>query len=688
MFQKLRQTFSRKKNKQKFLLIGWDAADWKVINPLIAEGHMPHLQRMMANGVHGNIATLTPPLSPMLWTSVATGKTADKHGILGFTQPSEDGTRVQPVLGTSRQTKTIWNILNQEGMKTNVIGWWPSHPAEPVNGVSVTNFYHKATDPKGIKPWPLAPQSVYPERLEATMAELRVHPTELTGAHLLPFVPRAREIDQSQPNRLYGVAKTIADASSVHAAATWAMENEPWDFMAVYYDAIDHFGHGFMKFHPPKRDHIPQDQYDLYNYVVRAGYRFHDMMLGRLLELAGPDTTVLLISDHGFHSDHLRLKSIPKFTAGPAYEHRDHGIFCMVGPQVNQGQKVYAASLLDITPTILMHYGLPLGRDMDGKPLVTAFRDYPDPTYISSWDEVPADQTYTYDPETQHDPWGDYAVMKQLEELGYIDHVEGENQNDRTARLVAESEYWLAQVYKSKNDDENAMRILDKLYQQNPHEARYGVELLDMHRSKRNFVEARRLLELIRTRGNHDLVRLDLVEALILLGEDKIDEALAHLNQLIREDLDQRTADFHFYIGRAYIAIPDYDQAEKAFLQALEIDPHHVSSHHGLVRVYMAKQRFEDVIYYAIEGIDLRYKFPALHFYLGEAFRQIGDYQHAAEAYEVAVYQAPTMKKAYNRLIHLCETYLQRPDDAAIYRQLLEQIDTDLTEHETVMDHQ
>ena len=69
---------------KKLLLIGWDAADWKVINPLLDRGQMPHLARLVAEGASGNLATIEPPLSPMLWTSIATGKRPGKHGIHGF----------------------------------------------------------------------------------------------------------------------------------------------------------------------------------------------------------------------------------------------------------------------------------------------------------------------------------------------------------------------------------------------------------------------------------------------------------------------------------------------------------------------------------------------------------------------------------------------------------------------------
>ena len=71
---------------EKVLLIGWDAADWNVINPLMDSGEMPNMESLVNTGVMGNLSTLYPELSPMLWTSIATGKRAFKHGIYGFIQ--------------------------------------------------------------------------------------------------------------------------------------------------------------------------------------------------------------------------------------------------------------------------------------------------------------------------------------------------------------------------------------------------------------------------------------------------------------------------------------------------------------------------------------------------------------------------------------------------------------------------
>ncbi len=239
--------------KKKTLVIGWDAADWKVINPLLDKGLMPHLEKMINSGTIGNLATIDPPLSPMLWTSIATGVRPYKHGITGFTELAEDGKTVKPVTLKNRRVKAIWNILSEHAYKTHVFGWWPSHPAEAINGIMVSNFFQRAYRPIS-EPWPMKKGTVYPEEKAALFATMRIHPGELTANHIAPFVPLFEKIDQKKEPSLEALAKIISDISSVHAAATYALEFEEWDFAAVYYDGIDHFNHSFIRFHPPRQD--------------------------------------------------------------------------------------------------------------------------------------------------------------------------------------------------------------------------------------------------------------------------------------------------------------------------------------------------------------------------------------------------------------------------------------------------
>jgi predicted AlkP superfamily phosphohydrolase/phosphomutase len=106
---------------KKLLFIGWDSADWKVITPMLEKGHMPALKGLIERGVSGNIATLDPPFSPMLWTSIATGKYPNKHGILGFIEPDSTGGGVRPVSSSSRTSRALWNIFTHKGIKSNIV---------------------------------------------------------------------------------------------------------------------------------------------------------------------------------------------------------------------------------------------------------------------------------------------------------------------------------------------------------------------------------------------------------------------------------------------------------------------------------------------------------------------------------------------------------------------------------------
>src|SRR5207244_7565682 len=136
-------------------------------------------------------ATLRPMLSPMLWTSIATGKFADKHGILGFLEPSADKSRALPVGSTTRTTKALWNILSQSGLRTHAIGWFASHPAEKLSGVCVSDQYWIAPRSASADPssWAVPAGAVHPPELRGPISALRIHPAAVGPSDLLPFLP-------------------------------------------------------------------------------------------------------------------------------------------------------------------------------------------------------------------------------------------------------------------------------------------------------------------------------------------------------------------------------------------------------------------------------------------------------------------------------------------------------------------
>ncbi len=203
------------------------------------------------------------------------------------------------------------------------------------------------------------------------------------------------------------------------------MVKEPWDFMAVYYDAIDQFGHHFMPYHPPAMEGISESDAEIYKDVMVGCYRFHDMMLESLLNYAGKDTTVILVSDHGFHSGSGRQDT--DGFKDPVSWHRPYGVVCACGPGIKQNETIYGASLLDVTPTILTLLGQSIGEDMDGRPWLEIFDQEVRPARIPSWDEVDG-ESGMHSEDRREDPVAAAEAIRQLVDLGYIDAPTGDVQ--------------------------------------------------------------------------------------------------------------------------------------------------------------------------------------------------------------------------------------------------------------------
>jgi len=649
---------------KKVLLIGWDAADWKFLNPLIDQGLMPNLEKLINGGVMGRLATLDPPLSPTLWTAIATGKRPYKHGIHGFTEPDPSGEGIRPINITGRKVKAIWNILTQHNMKTNVIGWWPSHPAEPVNGIYISDFYHRA---KGriSDPWPMLKGTVHPEEMSDLFSKLRIHPEELTGAHLLPFVPNAEKIDQSRDRRLYSVAKVLAECSTIHSAATYAMEQTEWDFMGVYYDAIDHFSHGFMKYHPPHREHIAKADYELYKDVVNSGCRYHDMMLGRLMELASEDTTIILISDHGFHPDHNRPKAIPKEPAGPAVEHSPYGIIVMNGPGIKKDDTVFGASLLDITPTLLTLYGLPVAEDMDGKVLIHAFEEEPEIETIKSWENIKGEDG-THPDDFEQSKEDAKAELQQLIDLGYVEDP-GDNVEQAVKNTRDENNYYLSRAYIDGGEYEEGIKLLEQLHTENPETIRYATRLAHAYQAIGKYKDARRVVDHVREKQDRESPGLDILEGNLLLAEQRYRKALDLFEKAEREGGEQPLLSLR--IAHAYLQLNKLEDAERAIRKELEVNTEEANAHHTLGIILYRQMRYEEAIDSFMDTIGLLYYFPAAHYYLGETLMKLEEYEKAAEAFDVTLRLAPGVNAARQQLVNIYENHLHQPGRALKYKQ-------------------
>ncbi|HVW86261.1 MAG TPA: alkaline phosphatase family protein, partial [Bryobacteraceae bacterium] len=654
----------------RLILIGWDAADWKIIRPLMAAGRMPNLRRLVENGASGPIATIHPPLSPMLWTSIATGKRPFGHGIHGFSEPTPDGRGVRAVTNLSRTSKAIWNILNQNGLRSVVVGWWPSHPAEPIDGVMISDQYHRACGPID-RDWPLPAGAVQPPELAGTLSGLRVHPDLLTPDIVEPFVPLAREVDQDYDIRLALLMRTLAECMSIQAAALWLIEHQRWDFFAVYYDSIDHFCHGFMKYHPPRQSWIAPRDYELYRHVVSMAYEFHDRMLGALLEKSDPDTRVAIVSDHGFHPDHLRPASIPRIPAGPAIEHRDLGILVVSGPGIGKGESLHGASILDIAPTILALYGLPVGEDMDGKVLIGAFADSPKVRVIPSWDdEVGADGCHP--PDLRFDPWSGREVLRQLVALGYVEPLDG-NRDVAVERTLRDLRCNLGEAYQDAGRHIEAYSIFSELCAAAPDEQRFAVRLFVSCQALGKHDEMQRIVQDLRdrpqlpieqariSRGQPEL--MDYLKAQVLISGNRLPEALETLKRLPADCLQRGLL---AEIGGIYLRLGRWAEALQTYKEALRTDPENAHAHLGMCRMALRRKKFRAAAGSAVRALKSLPHDPLAYFLLGRSLAGLERYAQAAEAFRAAIHYNPNFPEAH---IQLSALLARRLGDAASARE-------------------
>ena len=677
----------------RLLLVGWDAADWKVIDPLLAKGEMPNLAHLIRNGVRGNIATLHPPLSPMLWTSIATGKRPPKHGIFGFTEPTADGLGVQPVGNLSRRTKALWNILNQNGKRSIVAGWWPSHPAEPIEGAMVSDQFPIRSEQKCGSP--VMPGVVSPAGLSGRLSELRVHPTEINAAILRQFVPDWQKIDQTKDRALHDLAGIIAETMSIHAAATELMATETWDLAAVYYVGIDHFCHRFMRYHAGKRVPTGEVEALLLRGVVENAYRYHDLMLGRLVALAGSDCAVMRISDHGFHSDKLLPDYIPAEAAGPAVEHRSFGIFCMRGPGVRVNERIYGASVLDVAPTALHLLGLPAGMDMDGKVLVNAFNDGRAVATIESWDAVEGEDG-SHPAGTRYDGAAAVEALNQLVDLGYV-APPGKDSRTAVDDCLFEQRYNLALAHADAGRPDLAVPLLRELIERDKEQGRlYSalagclMQLEDTDGCERLLNEFDRACAEFSARAAAELERRRAVQPDRDFGANATPEAqreiferrqlaekasgLVSMRAVLRcrlalsqrqtprrreearrllEEISKtrgHSAGSRLFLAQGFVALKSYDRALEELERVRRADPDSWEALGLEARIHFESGRYEDAVNRTIESLSLVYGQPWLHYLLGVSLAKLGDRERAEGAFRAAIAQVPEFAAAHQAL--------------------------------------
>ncbi len=659
---------NKEKDSRKVLLIGIDGADWNIIQPLVDNGEMPTFKKLIESGVHGNLTTVQPTLSPMLWNTIATGKRAYKHGIHGFTEVDPITEGIRPVTSTSRKCKAVWNILQQQEKKCHLVNWFASHPAEPLNGVSISDLFTGNPPFKDDAEWTVPKGSVHPENLAETLAEFRVFPSEMDDSIVALFIERWEELEKSSDKRLFNLMIELSRAFSLQTLILWILENNAWDFVSVYFRTTDILCHHFMPYAPPHMKDISEEDFDIFNDVVNSTYRLFDLLLTRILQVAGEDATIMIVSDHGFLSGDLRPPFNANPFADPEASHRQQGIFCITGPGIKKNEEIHSARLPDITPTLLTLFNQPVGQDMDGRVLLEIFEDTPEIETIPSWEDVEGDAgMHTED--VRMDADDAEALVKQFEALGYIEPV-SENKEKAIASTIRGNKWNLARECMDANQLDQALPILEELHEDYPAVRGFTFYLAQCYRRlglpHEADVTAQEIIDVM-----NEGPELHFLRGNIAIDNGKFTEGLEHFKKV--ESADDRYQGLHLALGRTYLKLHHFDSAEKSLQRVLEIDPDSAFAYQGLAYCELRRRRYDTASTNAFRAIELQPNLPKAHFYLGLALDRLSYDELALQAFETALVYDTDFAGAHRALARLYGRKPEFKEKADEHRLYLEQ---------------
>ena len=580
------------------------------MQPLLDGGALPNLARLVKDGVMGDVAPLTPLCPPLLWTSVSTGRNPDRHGVLDGVEDDPRTGGVRPVTRQSLAALHVWELLAAEGVRCQAVGWPATHPA-------------RSADRGGSAAFPCvsdrfaagAEGSVWPLEREQDLLDLRFGAGEWTGADLQMFVPELGTIDQDRDRRLAKLAVALAETATNHAAATALLEGDDADLTAVWYGVAARAAELF-----------PEATDGVYAEAVRGVYRFLDLLLGRLMELAGPEALVLLVSD--------RAAGEPEFHAETGTG--SQGILCAGGPGITAEELVFEPGVLDVAPTLLALFGFRAPEGMPGYVIDEICPEAPTRELAGLW---PASSSRSVAPAAADADDNDEMDIDvaELQAAGYQDAVAAQRRPEAVEAWVRRT-LNLARVLWSQGRTPEAVPLLEAVVPviaRSPTLAKYADARLYLgtaYLESGRVADARRLAEeLLRTDPDSPLAPLAAAHLAMAAGD------LRGASEALRVESAATGVSpvMDVALGNALLRVERWDDAAAAFRSALRVDRRMLGALSGLALALLGAARFEEAAEAALDAVRLQHRQPAMHDVLGRSLQQMGRQAAAAAAFAV-----------------------------------------------------
>ncbi|HUW60357.1 MAG TPA: alkaline phosphatase family protein [Candidatus Bathyarchaeia archaeon] len=259
---------------QRVLVIGLDCAAPRFVfgpDPF----RLPNIRRLAERGCWGRLRSCDPPITAPAWACMMSGKDPGTLGCYGFRNRTDYSYAGMAIANAAAiREKRVWDIVSRVGKKVVVLGVPQTYPVAPVNGWLVADF--------------LAPDThaefTYPRGLRDELQKA-------VGEYILDVEDFRTDDKPALLERIYALMHNRFDA------ALYLMKSKPWDFFMMVEMGVDRLHHGFWKYCDP--EHPKFEPNNPFVDAFRGYYEALDVRIGELLELAGDETAVLVVSDHG-----------------------------------------------------------------------------------------------------------------------------------------------------------------------------------------------------------------------------------------------------------------------------------------------------------------------------------------------------------------------------------------------------
>lgn len=267
--------------RSRILVLGLDGGTFDVIKPLVAQGKLPTLSRLLKNGAHGVLRSTYPPITPSAWLSFAIGKNPGKHGIYDFQKVNPQTYQFYPIPAGQHGQKSIWKLVSEQGGQVIVLDVPFTYPPEEVNGCIITGYGTPEVE---------GAQFTYPSTLREELIET-------CGSCELGYPVGIKYSVQDDFFQLWDEV-----IESRNRISTYLMDKVDWDFFMIVYGITDNLSHATWPYLEPQHPAYHEENSAKYRQKLFDYYERIDQEMGQLLARCDDQTTVIVMSDHGFGS--------------------------------------------------------------------------------------------------------------------------------------------------------------------------------------------------------------------------------------------------------------------------------------------------------------------------------------------------------------------------------------------------